>query len=135
MRILMLGVNHRSASLDQREQLALSGPELDGFVQAFREQYPFAELVILATCNRTEIYAARPIHDAPTMDDLRQFVATQRGMTVETLTPITIHRESEQAVQHLFQVTAGLDSMVLGEAQILGHAATRQPMVWEPSAR
>src|SRR5690606_35691282 len=73
-----------------------------------------------STCNRMEIYLARPAHGEPSVASLHQLIARRTGVTLETLTTATIHRENEQALEHLFRVATGLDSMVLGEPQILG---------------
>lgn len=120
MRIVMLGLNHRTAAVEVREKLALSGESLDGFVATMRGQFPAAEVVVLSTCNRVEIYLARPSHEAPSIAALRQTLATHTGVALDQLTVSTIHRENEQALEHLFGVATGLDSMVLGEPQIMG---------------
>lgn len=132
MRIIMLSVNHHTAPVEMRERLALTGARLDQALDQLRKQYPTAEVVVLCTCNRTELYLARPTHEPPSIDDLRTFLADFCHVGLQTLVPASIHREQEQAVTHLFRVATGLESMVLGEPQILGqikrayeHAHTR----------
>lgn len=120
MRILMLGVNHRTAPVELRERLAMPGERLGAVIDQIRTRHPTAEVVILSTCNRTEIYLARPIHESPTIQELTAFVADCCGVGLAALTAAIIHRENEQAVGQLFRVCSGLDSMVLGEPQILG---------------
>ncbi len=120
MRILLLGMNHRTAPLEVREQLAFSEEELASLHAELSERFPAAEHVVLSTCNRIECYIARPTEDPPTIDDLRRLLAKRAGIAVDKLTAATIHREQQQAVHHLFRVCAGLDSMVLGEPQVLG---------------
>jgi len=116
MRIMMLGLNHRTASLDLRERMVM--PD-DAFTR-FRETFSHSELILLSTCNRTEAYVARPAHQAPSFDELRQFLCEQSGVSEAELAGCWITREGEQAVRHLMRVAAGLDSLVLGEPQILG---------------
>lgn len=120
MRLLMLGFNHRTAPLELREALAFDNDRAAQAIRAIRERYSSSECTLLSTCNRTELYIARPIHDPPTIDALRSFVAEQTGVEPQTVQSASIHREQEQAAGHLFRVSAGLDSMVLGEPQILG---------------
>jgi glutamyl-tRNA reductase len=120
MRIVLVGINHRTASVALREQLAVAGDDLPAALDALKHRYPGIESVLLSTCNRTELYVARPAEQGPTVAELRQFLAEQSGVAVDDLTPASIHREQEPAVRHLFRVAAGLDSMVVGEPQILG---------------
>lgn len=120
MRILLLGVNHRTAAVDLREKLALAVGDGDAAVADLHARFPGTECVVLSTCNRIEFYLARPTHQPPTADDLRRLLAQRSGLSPEAVTAASIHREGEQAVQHLFRVCTGLDSMVLGEPQVLG---------------
>jgi glutamyl-tRNA reductase len=120
MRIVLVGINHRTAPVALREQVAITGDALPGALRALRQIYPQTECALISTCNRTELYIARPTDQEPSADQLRQFLATQSGVEQSALEPVSIHREQEPAVRHLFRVAAGLDSMVLGEPQILG---------------
>ncbi len=120
MRLLMLGFNHRTAPLELREALAFDSDSAAAAIAELRSEHPACECVLLSTCNRTELYLARPIHDPPTIEQLRGFVAGRTGVAIETVESASIHREQEQAAAHLFRVSAGLDSMVLGEPQVLG---------------
>lgn len=120
MRVLLLGVNHRTAPVELREKLALATSDPAAALRAMRERFPLCEAALVSTCNRLEVYAARPTHHAPTADDLRNFLAERAAVPAEAVSAASIHREGEQAVAHLFRVSAGLDSMVLGEPQILG---------------
>lgn len=120
MRLLMLGFNHRTAPLELREALAFDPEQAAAAIHALRESYPACESVLISTCNRTELYIARPIHDAPTVEQLRDFIVDQSGADPDTVTSSSIHREQKEAATHLFRVSSGLDSMVLGEPQVLG---------------
>ncbi|MFN3166170.1 MAG: glutamyl-tRNA reductase [Phycisphaeraceae bacterium] len=120
MRLLMLGFNHRTAPLELREALAFDNDKAANAIADLRRTHPASECVLLSTCNRTELYLARPIHDPPTIDQLRLFVAEHTGVRLETVRAASIHREQDEVATHLFRVCSGLDSMVLGEPQILG---------------
>lgn len=120
MRLLMLGFNHRTAPLVLREALAFDNEQAADAIRKLRQAYPASECTLISTCNRTEIYLARPAHDPPTVDQLRNFVAEQTGTDPDAIRSASIHREQEEAGTHLFRVASGLDSMVLGEPQVLG---------------
>lgn len=120
MRLLMLGFNHRTAPLELRESLSFDNERAVKALHDLRKAYPASECALISTCNRTEIYLARPIHDLPTIENLREFVTQQTGADAEAVHAASIHREQEQAATHLFRVSSGLDSMVLGEPQVLG---------------
>ena len=120
MRLLMLGFNHRTAPLELREALAFDNDQAAAAIRELREAYPTSECALISTCNRTELYVARPIHDPPTIEQLRDFIIKQTGADGDTIASASIHREQEAAATHLFRVSSGLDSMVLGEPQVLG---------------
>jgi len=119
MRVLFVGINHRTAPVELRERFAMPdgpGPHL----ASLRQRFPTAQCVILSTCNRIELYVARPSHDPPSADDLRRFLSDRFEVPFDQVASASIHREQDQAISHLFRVCCGLDSMVLGEAQVLG---------------
>jgi len=133
MRFLLLGINHRTAPVELREALAISAERLPAVLAAFRKRFGNqsaseeavknsggGEAVLLSTCNRTELYVARPSHAEPTIDALRRFLAEQTGASLDLITASSIHREQQPAVHHLFRVTAGLDAMAVGETQVIG---------------
>ncbi len=120
MRVMMLGINHRTAPLALREKLAIGEAALPGTLARLTSAFPEAECVVLSTCNRTELYVARPVHSPPSGDDLRRFLASHCAMDEAALGGAMLLREQDQAVGHLFHVAAGLDSMILGETQVLG---------------
>src|SRR5918999_1225249 len=119
MSLLAVGVSHRTAPVALLEQFAM-GP--DDRVKALHELVGsdhVSEALVLATCNRIEVFAeVERFHGGVT--DVSRVLARQAGATVEELSPyVTVHYE-DQAVAHLFTVAAGLDSMVVGETQVLG---------------
>jgi glutamyl-tRNA reductase len=115
VQLLMLGASHARAAIEVRERLAFHGDEL---LDGLRRLAGIAhEAVILSTCNRTEIYALCDAADGAEL--LRGFVARHRGIPETILADATVVRSNEDAVRHLFRVACGLDSMMLGEPQIL----------------
>ncbi|MDP6140156.1 MAG: glutamyl-tRNA reductase [Arenicellales bacterium] len=117
MNLLTLGLNHRTAPVAIREKAAFAAGQLPDAVRSLVANGDVSEATILSTCNRTEIYCRQNrIEPGPVFDwlcDYGQLPANELGDSTYTL-------PGEQAVQHAFRVAAGLDSMVLGEPQILG---------------
>ncbi len=120
MRVMLLGLSHQTAPVALREKLTLTGERLQAAFTLFQATHPGCELVILSTCNRTELYVARPAHAPPTAAMLRAFLCEISQATLDEIESATHAKENEAAITHLFRVTGGLDSMVLGEPQILG---------------
>jgi glutamyl-tRNA reductase len=119
MTLLAVGVSHRTAPVALLEQFAMGA---DDRVKALHELVDgdhVSEALVLATCNRVEVFAeVERFHGG--VADVSRVLARQAGATVEELSPyVTVHYE-DQAVAHLFSVAAGLDSMVVGETQVLG---------------
>ncbi len=118
--LLMVGINHRTSPLEVREKLAASDTEAVAFLQSLSAQQPHAEFMFLSTCNRVEIYAAFPAGMDISREYLTGHLAAIAGMTPEALSQhIYVHRDRAMA-GWLFGVASSLDSMVLGETQILG---------------
>ena len=118
MSVWALGLNHTTAPLDLRGRFAFAvehmGPVLDGFRQAVGGQ---TEAAILSTCNRTEIYCAS---NEILMPNTMAWLAESGGVSTDSLHQHIYTLVDEQAARHAFRVASGLDSMVLGEPQILG---------------
>lgn len=119
MRVLFVGINHRTAPIELRERFAMP-EDTRAHLDAFRRRFPQAECVFLSTCNRVEVYVARPTHQPPGAQDIQRFLSERFGVPVDRVAAASIHREQDQAISHLFRVCCGLDSMVLGEPQVLG---------------
>jgi glutamyl-tRNA reductase len=118
MSILLIGVNHRTAPVEVREQLAFTREGVTTALLLFRNQFPKSEAAIISTCNRVEMLVASD--DAtPSINDVVSFIAQARDLPVTTFKPCTYTLSGEQAVRHLFRVASGLDSMVIGESQIV----------------
>lgn len=119
MSIVVLGVNHRTAPLDLLERFSIGADETDKAITTLAERDTIREVAILATCNRFELYAvAEKFH--PGYADLRDFLCEVADVEANTLDAHLYSQHDEGAVRHLFRVAAGLDSMVLGESEILG---------------
>ena len=128
MQLLTLGINHHTAPIEVRERVAF-GPEiLSTALHDFRSfigskaAMHFTEATILSTCNRTEIYCA--CNENPSIDTLKNasidWLSGSQGLSSEDLQPHIYTLPQSLAVRHAFRVASGLDSMVLGETQILG---------------
>ena len=135
MTVLALGLNHGSAPLDLRGRFAMPLEALGRNVQALRQHLAPAEpeVAILSTCNRTEVYvglpaSACPRHAMALAEPAIEWLAAQGGTRPAELREHSYFREGAEAARHAFRVAAGLDSMVLGEPQILGQmkAAVRE---------
>ena len=118
MRIMLVSIDHRHADLAVRERLTTH--DAHAVPVAVRTRFPGIECLALSTCNRFELYIARPVYSEPKPGPLRAFVADHFGIPIDILARACVIREQEQAVAHLFRVCCGLESMVLGEAQVLG---------------
>jgi len=113
------GLNHRVAPLELRERLAFSAAELKNRFQAGSLPAGMDELVVLSTCNRTEVYACGE-DDTALRVALEGVLSAKRGAAVSLTDSQFYGFGGEMAVRHLFRVAASLDSMILGESQILG---------------
>jgi len=119
-RLLLLGLNHTTAPLEVREKVAFSPEQARRALAAFREKFPGSEFVLLSTCNRVELYISREVHGHPRADEMVQFLSEFHAVELSQLKPHLYERDGRTAIEHLFTVASSLDSMVLGETQILG---------------
>ena len=120
MKLLALGVDHRRAPAPVREALAFEGARLDEGLDALARAFPGGEFVVLSTCNRVEVYAAGPPSAIPTTGALIDFLARFHARGAESFAGHLVDHHDGRAVSHLFKVAASLESLVLGEGQILG---------------
>jgi glutamyl-tRNA reductase len=117
MPLIALGLNHQTAPLALRERVAFDAAALPAALVALRAQPGVEEVALVSTCNRTEIYA----EVAPGCEDVpARWLADSQGLEAESLASYLYRHNDGDAVRHLFRVATGLDSMVLGEPQILG---------------
>ena len=119
MSLLAVGVSHQTAPVALLEQFALGAADTAKVLHELVDSDHVSEAIVLATCNRVEVFAeVERFHGG--VVDVSRILARQAGGSVEELSPyVTVHYE-DQAVAHLFTVAAGLDSMVVGETQVLG---------------
>jgi len=117
--VLLFGVSHRSAPVSVLEQLSTDEPDQLKLVQRVLQSPLVSEAMILSTCNRVEVYAVVDAFHGG-LSAIGQVLADHSGMSMGELTRHAYVRYSEAAVEHLFAVTSGLDSAVVGEQQVLG---------------
>jgi glutamyl-tRNA reductase len=119
-RLLLLGLNHATAPLQVREKLAFNPATRDSAVDALRARFPQAEVTLLSTCNRVELYVARETHGHPRAEQMVEFLAEFHKLAPATFSEHLYQKTDKEVISHLFHVASSLDSMVLGETQILG---------------
>lgn len=119
MYILLAGVSHKTAPVELRERLALTGTALEQFYHDLAGKPPLEGVVILSTCNRTEVYASSRNVEAGSKA-LHNYLTNRLGLNEEQAMSTLYQPTCYGAVEHLFRVASGLESMVLGETQILG---------------
>ena len=119
-KLLLLGLNHSTAPLEVREKLAFNAESQKAALADFTAQFKDCEIVLLSTCNRVELYVAKRDAHWPDVEQVLEFVARVRNVSTSEITSHMYRKMDRQVVEHLFTVAASLDSMVLGETQILG---------------
>jgi len=120
MRILLIGVNHRSAAVEVRERLAFSPQQVQQAAAELRASGLALEAAILSTCNRSEIYVVAAEGPQDPLQQIESFFVQFHKQDAAELSPLLYRSADRDAVRHLFRVAAGLDSLLLGEAEILG---------------
>ncbi|MDH4231648.1 MAG: glutamyl-tRNA reductase [Nitrospirota bacterium] len=119
MKTVVIGLNHKTADVDLREKLAFNGPKLEEGIRRIRELPEVRETVIISTCNRVEIYlAVKDVGKA--YEAVKDFLAGFFDIRKESLDKALYLHDDMHAVRHIFRVASSLDSMVVGEPQILG---------------
>ena len=119
MSIVVLGVNYHTSPVTLLEKVMIPVPAMSGALRDLSEHSDIREVVILSTCNRTEVYAvAERFHSAHA--DILEFLCATSGLSADEIAPHLYSQYDEEAVVHLFEVTAGIDSAVLGETEIVG---------------
>lgn len=119
MHTMVVGLNYKTAPVEVREKFSITEEALAEAMRALQNEKSILENVIVSTCNRTEVYAVvDQLHTG--RHYIKQFLANWFNMPVSEFENHLYIRENDQSMQHLFKVTSGIDSMVLGETQILG---------------
>ncbi|NHB58357.1 glutamyl-tRNA reductase [Acinetobacter sp. 194] len=119
MSFFALGVNHQTASVELREQIAFNPERLRDLLVQQSNHQNLNDMVVVSTCNRTEVYAM-----AENADMVLDWLAQKNGIDVKQLLNHVYRYENAQAVTHLMRVASGLDSLMLGEPQIMGQVKT-----------
>ncbi|MGL4594295.1 MAG: glutamyl-tRNA reductase, partial [Thermoguttaceae bacterium] len=122
MNLRVIGVNHHNTAIAVRECLAFNSEQVKRLLLEFQDSTAEIEAVLLSTCNRTEFYVASESVELPKTEQIVSFLLKQKNLSFDGL-PLASQFfviEQDAAILHLFEVTSGLDSMVLGEAQIIG---------------
>ena len=115
--ILLVGLSHKTAPLELRESVSFKSDQILESLPALRDE--FGEAVILSTCNRSEIYTVTD-DTAADVSRIHRFVADYHDLAADSIAPHLYSRSGAEAVQHLFRVSSGLDSLIVGESEILG---------------
>lgn len=121
--LFVLGINHDSASVEVRERVAFAPESIEGALKSIVSDTQAVESAIMSTCNRTELYVALGDGEADAqglVESLLSWLADHHQLDINILRPCYYHHVNESAVKHMMCVASGLNSMVLGEPQILG---------------
>jgi glutamyl-tRNA reductase len=120
MEIVVVGLNHRTAPVDLRERVAFTPAQADQAAAQLRANGILEETLILSTCNRSEIYGVRSGAPSDSAGEVERFFAAFHGVSPIELKNALYFHANRQAVRHLYRVVSGLDSMLVGEAEVLG---------------
>ncbi|MGB2673125.1 MAG: glutamyl-tRNA reductase [Candidatus Acidiferrum sp.] len=120
MEIVLVGLNHRTAPVEVRERVSFTMEQSRKAAEELRSRGILQETLVLSTCNRSEIYGVPPESSHECAPGLSSFLSEFHSVRADVLGVSLYHHYDREAVRHLFRVAAGLDSMLLGEAEILG---------------
>ena len=120
MEIVLIGLNHRTATVELRERVAFTAEQAREAAEQLRSRGILEETLVLSTCNRSELYGVPREDSADSAGAVELFLASFHQLSPSELDGSLYRHRDSHAVRHLFRVAAGLDSMLLGEAEILG---------------
>jgi glutamyl-tRNA reductase len=120
MEIVIVGLNHRTAPVEVREKVSFTTAQARRAAEELRARGILEETLVLSTCNRSEVYGVPPESSHECAPGLSTFLSEFHSVLPDILSVSLYHHYDREAVRHLFRVAAGLDSMLLGEAEILG---------------
>ncbi len=120
MELVLIGLNHRTATVELRERVAFSAEQARTAASQLRERGILEETLVLSTCNRSELYGVPPEEAGNSVADLEGFLASFHQLPLHELNQNLYRHRDREVVRHLYRVAGGLDSMLLGEAEILG---------------
>lgn len=120
MKLQVVGCSHHTSGVEVRERLAFTPSQATAALESWQQRFPGTEVVLLSTCNRTELYTAcEEAERIPPHEQVAEFLTEFHGVHLHEVFDELFERSGEDAIRHLFTVAASLDSMVVGEAQIL----------------
>jgi glutamyl-tRNA reductase len=120
MKLLLVGCSHHNAPIEVREKLAFDQSQAAVALARWNAEFPHTEAVLLSTCNRVELYTATPLaSEGPNTQQVVKFLANFHGESSQSAAEQLVEHTGDKAVRHLFTVASSLDSMVLGEPQIV----------------
>lgn len=120
MEIVLVGLNHRTAPVEVRERVSFTADQARRAAEELRTRGLLQETLVLSTCNRSELYGVPPESTHECAPGLSTFLSEFHSVRADVLSTSLYHHYDRAAVRHLFRVSGGLDSMLLGEAEILG---------------
>ena len=119
MKLQIVGCSHQNVPIEVRERLAFNSQQAGDALSRLRQEFSHVEAVLISTCNRVELFTATENAAAPTPHEVAAFFAKFHGLNADELQEHFYQHANEEAVRHLFKVASSLDSMVVGEPQIL----------------
>ena len=134
MEIVLVGLNHRSAPVEVREKVSFTNDQARQAAEELRARGILHETLVLSTCNRSEVYGVPPETARESAAALSSYLSSFHSVQLDVLSPSLYHHYDRHAVRHLFRVASGLDSMMLGEAEILGQVREAYRVAYEQGA-
>jgi len=134
MEIVLVGLNHRTAPVEVRERVSFTAEQARRASDELRAKGILEETLVLSTCNRSEVYGVPPETSHECARGLSSFLSEFHSVRMDVLNGSLYHHYDREAVRHLFRVAAGLDSMMLGEAEILGQVREAYRVAHEQGA-
>ncbi len=119
MNIIVIGLNHKTAPIEVRERIAFDGPKLEEALNILKDSDVVKESIVLSTCNRVEIYAGVTDPDSG-IESIKSFLADFHKVPRDLLDKYLYFHKGTEGIRHIYRVGSSLDSMVVGEPQILG---------------
>ena len=127
MNVVVLGLNHKTAPIEIRERLAFDAVQIEAALAKLKERYGQSEFAVLSTCNRVELYCASGQDVSVVAKGMAELLSDFHGVDLEEFRECLYVFEDAEAVRHLLMVASSLDSMVIGEAQIIGQVKELAP--------
>ena len=134
MEIVLVGLNHRTAPVEVRERVSFTVEQARRAADELRSRGILEETLVLSTCNRSEVYGVPPETSHECAPGLSSFLSEFHSVRPDVLSVSLYHHYDSEAVRHLFRVSGGLDSMLLGEAEILGQVREAYKFAHEQGA-